>query len=141
MGGVIISESGGGIIPLRGAALSRNWGAASSEISTAMLAAIHGAFGVAKPPYKMVAEIWTALCGVPINETNVKDAKRRGAGPDKIQGSIADFTFEDEAFVVRSSQMAHRRVGSRETTVQIRLASRDAVEGSRRHSPAGRRPG
>jgi hypothetical protein len=64
----------------------------------AMLAAIHGAFGVAKPPYKMVAEIWTTLCGVPINETNVKDAKRRGAGPDKIQGSIADFTFEDEAF-------------------------------------------
>ena len=65
----------------------------------AMLAAIHGAFGVAKLTYKMVAEIWTALCGVPINETNVKDAKRRGASPDKIQGSIADFTFEDEAFV------------------------------------------
>ena len=64
----------------------------------AMLAAIHGAFRVAKPPYEMVAEIWTALCGVPINETNVKDAKRRGAGPDKLQGSIAYFTSEDEAF-------------------------------------------
>ena len=64
----------------------------------AMLAAIHGAFGVAKAPYKMVAQVWTALCGVPINETNVKDAKRRGASPDKIQGSIAYFTFEDEAF-------------------------------------------
>ena len=63
-----------------------------------MLAAIHGAFGVAKAPYKMVAQVWTALCGVPINETNVKDAKRRGASPDKIQGSIAYFTFEDEAF-------------------------------------------
>src|SRR5271163_1766573 len=35
MGGAIISESGGGIIPLRGAAPSRNWGAASSGISIA----------------------------------------------------------------------------------------------------------
>src|ERR1700692_531414 len=34
MGGAIISESGGGIIPLREAASSRNWGAASSGIST-----------------------------------------------------------------------------------------------------------
>src|ERR1700690_2534064 len=34
MGGAIISESGGGIIPLRGAASSRNWGAASSGISS-----------------------------------------------------------------------------------------------------------
>ena len=33
MGGAIISESGGGIIPLRGATSSRNWGAASSGIS------------------------------------------------------------------------------------------------------------
>ena len=33
MGGAIISELGGGIIPLRGAASSRNWGAASSGIS------------------------------------------------------------------------------------------------------------
>src|ERR1700722_16915472 len=33
MGGAIIAESGGGIIPLRGAASSRNWGAASSGIS------------------------------------------------------------------------------------------------------------
>ena len=34
MGGEIISESGGGIIPLQGAQSSRNWGAASSGIST-----------------------------------------------------------------------------------------------------------
>ena len=34
MGGEIISELGGGIIPLRGAQSSRNWGAASSAIST-----------------------------------------------------------------------------------------------------------
>ncbi len=33
MGGAIISESGGGIIPLRGAPSSWNWGAASSGIS------------------------------------------------------------------------------------------------------------
>jgi hypothetical protein len=33
MGGAIISESGGGIIPLRGTAFSRNRGAASSGIS------------------------------------------------------------------------------------------------------------
>jgi hypothetical protein len=33
MGGAIISESGGGIIPLRGAASSRNRGAASPGIS------------------------------------------------------------------------------------------------------------
>src|SRR6516164_8901343 len=33
MGGGIISESGGGIIPLRGAQSSRNWGAPSSGIS------------------------------------------------------------------------------------------------------------
>ena len=39
MGGAIISESGGDIIPLRGAASSRNWGAASSGIST--LAQLH----------------------------------------------------------------------------------------------------
>jgi hypothetical protein len=37
MGGVIISESGGGIIPLRGATSSRNWGAASSGISRQLL--------------------------------------------------------------------------------------------------------
>src|SRR3984957_20177103 len=36
MGGAIISESGGGIIPLRGAASSRNWGAASSGISSTL---------------------------------------------------------------------------------------------------------
>ena len=49
-------------------------------------------------PTKWSREIWTSLCGVPISETNVKDAKRRGASPDKLQGSIACFTFEDEAF-------------------------------------------
>jgi DNA polymerase type B, organellar and viral len=64
----------------------------------ALLATIHGAFRVSRPTYKMVAQIWTALCGVPINETNVKDAKRRGGAPDALQGSVACFTFEDEAF-------------------------------------------
>ena len=46
----------------------------------------------------MVAQIWTALCGVPINETNVKDAKRRGGAPDALQGSVDCLTFEDQAF-------------------------------------------
>ncbi len=44
MGGAIISESGGGIIPLRGAASSRNWGAASSGISTVLAEALRAAF-------------------------------------------------------------------------------------------------
>ena len=41
MGGAIISELGGGIIPLRGAASSRNWGAASSGISSRSLVTGH----------------------------------------------------------------------------------------------------
>ena len=49
-------------------------------------------------PTKWSPQIWTALCGVPISETKVKDAKRRGGGPDKLQASVACFTFEDEAF-------------------------------------------
>jgi hypothetical protein len=64
----------------------------------AMLAAIHSAFGVAKAPYKMIAEVWTALCGVQISETNVKDTKRRGAGADELQESITYLTADDEAF-------------------------------------------
>src|SRR6516225_7406354 len=46
MEGAIISESGGGIIPLGGAASSRNWGAASSGISnwTTLTGGIAGFF-------------------------------------------------------------------------------------------------
>ena len=50
MGGAIISELGGGIIPLRGAASSRNWGAASSGISTGGKACDVGAAAVAGWP-------------------------------------------------------------------------------------------
>ena len=37
----------------------------------------------------------TALCGVKVTETNVKDAKRRGAGPNDLVQSIASFTDDD----------------------------------------------
>jgi hypothetical protein len=66
--------------------------------AAAMLAAVHGAFGVDKAPYKTIARVWTALSGVPINETNIKDAKRRRAGPNKIRESITDLSPEDESF-------------------------------------------
>ena len=49
MGGAIISELGGGIIPLRGAASSRNWGAASSGISMAEV--IEGEMAVNAPEH------------------------------------------------------------------------------------------
>jgi hypothetical protein len=64
----------------------------------AMQAAIHGALGVAMAPYKTIAEVWTALCAVPIKEMNVKDAKRRGGSPEQLQGSIASFTLKDDTF-------------------------------------------
>ena len=41
----------------------------------------------------------TALCGVKVTETKVKDAKRRGAGPDDLVDSIASFTDEDRRFL------------------------------------------
>ena len=45
------------------------------------------------------ARLMTALCGVKVTETNVKDAKRRGAGPDDLVGSIASFTDDDRRFL------------------------------------------
>jgi hypothetical protein len=66
--------------------------------AAAMLVAVHGAFAVEKAPYKTIALVWTALSGVPISETNVKDAKRRGAGPNKLRESITDLSPEDESF-------------------------------------------
>jgi hypothetical protein len=48
MGGEIISESGDGIIPLRGATSSRNWGAASSGISSYPLSHLYGHFGLVR---------------------------------------------------------------------------------------------
>ena len=45
------------------------------------------------------ARLMTALCGVKVTETNVKDAKRRGAGPDDLVGSIASLTDDDRRFL------------------------------------------
>ena len=45
------------------------------------------------------ARLMTALCGVKVTETNVKDAKRRGAGPDDLVDSIASFTDDDRRFL------------------------------------------
>jgi hypothetical protein len=66
-----------------------------------MLAAIYGAFGIEKAPYKTVARVWTALCGVPISETHIKDRKRRSAGPKELPESITDLSPEDESFARR----------------------------------------
>jgi hypothetical protein len=41
----------------------------------------------------------TGLCGVKVTETNVKDAKRRGAGPDGLVHSISSFTDDDRRFL------------------------------------------
>ena len=45
------------------------------------------------------ARLMTALCGVKVTETKVKDAKRRGAGPDDLVHSIASFTDDDRTFL------------------------------------------
>jgi hypothetical protein len=41
----------------------------------------------------------TALCGGKVTETHVKDAKRRGVGPDDLVGSIASLTDDDRRFL------------------------------------------
>ena len=41
----------------------------------------------------------TALCGVKVTETHVKDAKRRGVGPDDLVDSIASLTDDDRRFL------------------------------------------
>jgi hypothetical protein len=45
------------------------------------------------------ARLMTALCGVKVTETKVKDAKRRGAGPDDLGGSITSLTDDDRRFL------------------------------------------
>jgi hypothetical protein len=45
------------------------------------------------------ARLMTALCGVKVTETNVKDAKRRGVGPDDLVNSIASLTDDDRRFL------------------------------------------
>ena len=41
----------------------------------------------------------SALCGAKVTETNVKDAKRRGAGPADLVGCIATLTDDDRRFL------------------------------------------
>jgi len=45
------------------------------------------------------ARLMTALCGVKVTETKVKDAKRRGKRPDDLVDSIASFTDHDRRFL------------------------------------------
>jgi hypothetical protein len=45
------------------------------------------------------ARLMTGLCGVKVTETTVKDAKRRGAGPVDLVGSIASLTDDDRRFL------------------------------------------
>jgi hypothetical protein len=45
------------------------------------------------------ARLMTALCGVKVTETKVKDAKRRGVGPDDLVDSIASLTDDDRRFL------------------------------------------
>jgi hypothetical protein len=45
------------------------------------------------------ARLMTALCGVKVTETHVKDAKRRGVGPDDLVDSIASLTDDDRRFL------------------------------------------
>jgi len=74
MGGAIISESGGGIIPLRGAASSRNWGAASSGISKPIVRIAH-----------LVGEI--EFCDRQIGRLNATSAVRLGYVPMVLAGT------------------------------------------------------
>ena len=45
------------------------------------------------------ARLMTALCGAKVTETNVKDAKRRGVGPDDLVDSIASLADDDRRFL------------------------------------------
>jgi hypothetical protein len=45
------------------------------------------------------ARLMTALCGVKVTETSVKDAKRRGVGPVDLINSIASLTDDDRKFL------------------------------------------
>jgi hypothetical protein len=64
----------------------------------AMLAAAYGVMGIAKASYATIARIWTALTGVLVTTTTVKNAKRRGAKPDALQGNITHLSDGDEGF-------------------------------------------
>jgi hypothetical protein len=63
---------------------------------------------MARPPLSEWFQIMThaqkamwmsAICGVKVTEANVKDAKRRGAGPEKLTGCITELTDDDRRFL------------------------------------------
>ena len=41
----------------------------------------------------------SAICGVKVTETDVKNAKRRGAEPEDLAGSITELTDDDRRFL------------------------------------------
>jgi hypothetical protein len=63
-----------------------------------MLAAIRGVYGIEKTRYSTISGVWTALCRIPVDVTTVKNAKRRGVGADRLEGSIECLSPEDEEF-------------------------------------------
>ena len=42
----------------------------------------------------------SALCGMKVTESNVKDAKRRGAGPEELAGCITELDDDDRRFLM-----------------------------------------
>ena len=49
--------------------------------------------------YARAARLMSALCGARVTETNLKDAKRRGAKPADLAGCIATLTDDDRRFL------------------------------------------
>jgi hypothetical protein len=45
------------------------------------------------------AKLMATICGVKVTETQVKNARRRGAGPGELAGSIATLTDDDRRFL------------------------------------------
>jgi hypothetical protein len=86
---------------------------ALSPVASAVLKVLaHRAFGIeivlGGPMWQKVdrpklnaraARLMTGLCGVKVTETNVKDAKRRGAGPDGLVHSISSLTDDERRFL------------------------------------------
>jgi hypothetical protein len=86
---------------------------ALSPVASAVLKVLaHRAFGIEivldGPMWRKVdrpklnaraARLMTGLCGVKVTEATVKDAKRRGVGPDGLVHSISSLTDDDRRFL------------------------------------------
>ena len=85
MGGAIISESGGGIIPLRGAASSRNWGRLPQKSAPMhdlmMIAALTGA------RLEAVVDLRARDCGLDchLRAAGEGEVRQRGANPSRAR--------------------------------------------------------